>query len=138
MKALIVDDEARVRKAVRLLVDWDAHQIGEIMEAGSGNEAIELIREHKPGLVIMDMMMESGSGIELMTWVNEFAGSTKFIVVSGHNDFDFVRETVRHGGLTIFSSLLSRRPSIRLSPRRLPPGDPRRKNAASSSGRASV
>lgn len=99
MKALIVDDEARVRKAVRLLVDWDAHQIREILEAGNGNEAIEVIREHKPALVIMDMMMESGSGIELMTWVNEFAGNTKFIVVSGHNDFDFVRQTVRHGGI---------------------------------------
>ncbi|OKP98892.1 helix-turn-helix domain-containing protein [Paenibacillus sp. P46E] len=99
MKALIVDDEARVRKAVRLLVDWDAHQIGEILEAGNGNEAIQLIRKEKPALVIMDMMMESGNGIELMTWVNEFAGSTKFIVVSGHNDFDFVRQTVRHGGI---------------------------------------
>ncbi|UQZ34947.1 DNA-binding response regulator [Paenibacillus sp. PK3_47] len=99
MKALIVDDEARVRKAVRLLVDWDAHQIGEILEAGGGNEAIELIREHKPALVIMDMMMDSGSGVELMTWVNEFAGNTKFIVVSGHNDFDFVRHAVRNGGI---------------------------------------
>ncbi|MEC0171779.1 response regulator transcription factor [Paenibacillus graminis] len=99
MKALIVDDEARVRKAVRLLVDWDAHQIGEILEAGNGNEAIGLIRKEKPALVIMDMMMESGSGIELMAWVNEFAGNTKFIVVSGHNDFDFVRQTVRHGGI---------------------------------------
>ncbi|ETT33648.1 two component AraC family transcriptional regulator [Paenibacillus sp. FSL R7-269] len=99
MKALIVDDEARVRKAVRLLVDWDAHQIEEILEAGNGNEAIGLIRQEKPALVIMDMMMESGSGLELMTWVDEFAGSTKFIVVSGHNDFDFVRQTVRHGGI---------------------------------------
>ncbi|CAH1224321.1 HTH-type transcriptional activator RhaR [Paenibacillus auburnensis] len=99
MKALIVDDEARVRKAVRLLVDWDAHQIDEILEAGNGNEAIEVIRGQKPALVIMDMMMESGNGIELMTWVNEFAGSTKFIVVSGHNDFEFVRQTVRHGGI---------------------------------------
>ncbi|WP_342548431.1 helix-turn-helix domain-containing protein [Paenibacillus sp. FSL P2-0089] len=99
MKALIVDDEARVRKAVRLLVDWEAHQIEEILEAGNGNEAIALIRQEKPALVIMDMMMESGSGLELMTWVDEFAGSTKFIVVSGHNDFDFVRQTVRHGGI---------------------------------------
>lgn len=99
MKALIVDDEARVRKAVRLLVDWEAHQIEEILEAGNGNEAIGLIRQEKPALVIMDMMMESGSGLELMTWVDEFAGSTKFIVVSGHNDFDFVRQTVRHGGI---------------------------------------
>lgn len=99
MKALIVDDEARVRKAVRLLVDWNAHQIEEILEAGSGREAIEVIRQNKPALVIMDMMMESGNGIELMTWVNEFAGNTKFIVVSGHNDFDFVRQTVRNGGI---------------------------------------
>lgn len=99
MKALIVDDEARVRKAVRLLVDWDAHQIDEILEAGNGHEAIEVIRQNKPALVIMDMMMESGNGIELMTWVNEFAGNTKFIVVSGHNDFDFVRQTVLHGGI---------------------------------------
>ncbi|GGG07675.1 hypothetical protein GCM10010912_60410 [Paenibacillus albidus] len=99
MKALIVDDEARVRKAVRLLVDWEAHDIDDILEAGSGNEAIEIMREAKPALVIMDMMMESGSGIELMTWVNEFAGSAKFIVVSGHNDFDFVRQTVLHGGI---------------------------------------
>ncbi|WP_341346679.1 helix-turn-helix domain-containing protein [Paenibacillus sp. FSL H3-0469] len=99
MKALIVDDEARVRKAVRLLVDWEAHQIEEILEAGNGNEAIGLIRQEKPALVIMDMMMESGNGLELMTWVDEFAGSTKFIVVSGHNDFDFVRQTVRHGGI---------------------------------------
>lgn len=99
MKALIVDDEARVRKAVRLLVDWEAHQISEILEAGGGNEATQLIREHKPALVIMDMMMESGSGVELMTWVNEFAGNTKFIVVSGHNDFDFVRHAVRNGGI---------------------------------------
>ncbi|MEK5439004.1 MULTISPECIES: helix-turn-helix domain-containing protein [Paenibacillus] len=99
MKALIVDDEARVRKAVRLLVDWDAHQINEILEAGNGNEAIEIIRQAKPALVIMDMMMESGNGVELMTWVNEFAGNIKFIVVSGHNDFEFVRQTVRHGGI---------------------------------------
>lgn len=99
MKALIVDDEARVRKAVHLLVDWDAHGIHEILEAGSGNEAMELIRKSRPELVIMDMMMASGHGMELMEWIGEFADTVKFIVVSGHNDFEFVRNTVRHGGI---------------------------------------
>ena len=99
MKALIVDDEARVRKAVRLLVDWTAHGIDEVVEASGGNEAIEIIRQSKPALVIMDMMMDLGHGMELMSWVSEFSGTTKFIVVSGHNDFDFVRQTVRHGGI---------------------------------------
>ena len=99
MKALIVDDEARVRKAVRLLVDWEAHGIREIAEADGGNEAIEMIQKSAPSLVIMDMMMTSGHGLDLMAWVREHAGNIKFIVVSGHDDFDFVRSTVRHGGI---------------------------------------
>lgn len=99
MKALIVDDEARVRKAVRLLVDWELHGIDEIEEAGGGFEAIELMRKGRPAIVIMDMMMPEGSGVDLMAAVNEFAGTVKFIVVSGRGDFDFVREAVRHGGI---------------------------------------
>lgn len=99
MRALIVDDESRVRRAINLLVDWKSHHIDEVQEASSGCEAIEMIRTSKPSIVIMDMMMESGNGLELMTWVNEYAGSIKFIVVSGHDDFNFVRHTVRHGGI---------------------------------------
>jgi two-component system response regulator YesN len=99
MKALIVDDEARVRKAVRLLVNWETHGIDEIEEASGGFEAIERIRQDKPAIVIMDMMMPEGSGVDLMAAVDEFAGTIKFIVVSGRGDFDFVREAVRHGGI---------------------------------------
>ncbi|GBF78452.1 DNA-binding response regulator [Paenibacillus sp. 598K] len=99
MRALIVDDEARVRRAIALLVDWEAHGITEVKEAASGREAIVHIEESVPALVIMDMMMEDGHGLELMAWIAESADSTKFIVVSGHDDFDFVRSTVRHGGV---------------------------------------
>ncbi|WP_419875668.1 response regulator transcription factor [Candidatus Pristimantibacillus sp. PTI5] len=99
MKALIVDDEARVRKAVRLLVNWELHGITEIDEASGGFEAIQRMRRDKPAIVIMDMMMPEGSGVDLMAAVNEFAGTVKFIVVSGRGDFDFVREAVRHGGI---------------------------------------
>lgn len=99
MRALIVDDEVRVRKAVRLLVDWESHGIRDIEEAGGGNEAIDFIKATPPQLIIMDMMMGSGHGLELMTWVREHAGNVKFIVVSGHDDFEFVRSTVRHGGI---------------------------------------
>ncbi|WP_139996855.1 helix-turn-helix domain-containing protein [Paenibacillus paridis] len=99
MKVLIVDDEARVRKAVRLLVDWDAHGVDEIEEATGGYEAIQRMRDDKPAIVIMDMMMPEGSGVDLMAALNEFAGTVKFIVVSGRGDFDFVREAVRNGGI---------------------------------------
>lgn len=99
MMALIVDDEARVRKAVRLLVDWEAHGITEIAEAAGGYEAIEMMERQKPAIVIMDMMMPEGNGVDVMEAVQRFAGEMKFIVVSGRNDFDFVRAAVRHGGV---------------------------------------
>ncbi|WP_308531388.1 helix-turn-helix domain-containing protein [uncultured Paenibacillus sp.] len=99
MRALIVDDEARVRKAVRLLVDWEKYGIREIEEADGDNEAIGVIQRTCPQLIIMDMMMGSGHGLDLMEWVREHAGNVKFIVVSGHDDFDFVRSAVRHGGI---------------------------------------
>ncbi|NIK79457.1 two-component system response regulator YesN [Paenibacillus castaneae] len=99
MKVLIVDDEARVRKAVRLLVEWEKYGINEIEESEGGFDAIARMRENKPAIVIMDMMMPEGSGVDLMEALSEFAGSVKFIVVSGRGDFDFVREAVRHGGI---------------------------------------
>lgn len=99
MKVLIVDDEARVRKAVRLLVDWDRHGITEIEESDGGYDALDRMRKNKPAIVIMDMMMPEGSGVDLMSALNEFAGTVKFIVVSGRDDYNFVREAVRHGGI---------------------------------------
>lgn len=98
MKALIVDDESRVRKAIRLLVHWDDHGITEIHEAGNGLEAMEMIKDIRPNIVLMDMLMPLKSGVELMEWIHKNAVDTKFIVISGHDDFEFVRNTLWYSG----------------------------------------
>jgi len=94
-----VDDESRVRKAIRLLVNWEEHGISEIKEADGAQQAIEMMRDYKPQLVITDMMMDAGNGIELMTWIEKFSKTSKFIVISGHDDFEFMRHTVKSGGI---------------------------------------
>lgn len=99
MKALIVDDESRVRKAIRLLVNWEEHGITEIKEADGGNKAIEMMSDYKPQLVITDMMMDAGNGIELMRWIEKNSKACKFIVISGHDDFEYMRHTVQSGGI---------------------------------------
>ncbi|URN95162.1 MAG: response regulator [Candidatus Pristimantibacillus lignocellulolyticus] len=99
MKALIVDDESRVRKAIRLLVNWEEHGITEIKEADGANKAIEMMSEYKPQLVITDMMMDAGDGIELMRWIEKHSKACKFIVISGHDDFEYMRHTVQSGGI---------------------------------------
>ncbi|MFC4809933.1 response regulator [Paenibacillus sp. GCM10023250] len=99
MKALIVDDERHVREAVRLLVEWERHGIGEVYEATDGESAIQVIREHDPEIIITDMRMPGMDGTELLSWIREHAPSSKSIVISGYDDYHLIRHSMTAGGL---------------------------------------
>jgi two-component system response regulator YesN len=99
MKVLIVDDEKHVRDAIRLLVDWAKHGIDGILEAPEGETAVRILEAEKPEIVFTDMRMPIMDGVGLLEWIHEHHPSCKTIVVSGHDDFDFVRHTVKYGGL---------------------------------------
>ncbi|WP_172200628.1 response regulator [Saccharibacillus qingshengii] len=99
MKVLIVDDETHVREAIRLLIDWERYEPAEVLEASSGREAVAMIERHAPHIVLTDMIMPAGGGIDLLEWISRSAPDTKTLVVSGHGDFDFARQTLRYGGM---------------------------------------
>lgn len=99
MKALIVDDEKHVRDAIRLLVDWQRYRIDELYEASEGEAAIRVIKERKPEIVFTDMRMPVKDGVELLRWIHHHSPECKTIVISGHDDFDYVRNTVKYGGV---------------------------------------
>jgi len=99
MKALIVDDEKHVRDAIRLLVEWERYGIDEVFEAPEGESAIRIIEAERPDIVFTDMRMPVMSGVELLEWIHRHRPQAKTIVISGHDDFDFVRHTVKYGGM---------------------------------------
>ncbi|WP_051506990.1 response regulator transcription factor [Saccharibacillus sacchari] len=99
MKVLIVDDEAHVREAIRLLIDWERYEPTEVLEAANGREAVAMIERHAPHIVLTDMIMPAGGGIDLLEWISVQAPDTKTLVISGHGDFDFARQTLRYGGM---------------------------------------
>ncbi len=99
MKVLIVDDEAHVREAIRLLIDWELYDSAEVLEASNGREAVSMIERHAPQIVLTDMIMPAGGGIDLLEWISRSAPETKTLVISGHGDFDFARQTLRYGGM---------------------------------------
>ncbi len=99
MKVLIVDDEAHVREAIRLLIDWELYDSPEVLEASSGREAVSMIERHAPQIVLTDMIMPAGGGVDLLEWISRSAPEIKTLVISGHGDFDFARQTLRYGGM---------------------------------------
>jgi two-component system response regulator YesN len=99
MKAIIIDDEKHVREAIKLLVPWQELGIVDILEAQDGQEARDLIIEHKPQIIFTDMMMPLMDGLRLLEWLQSNYPSGKTIVISGFDDFQLVRHTVQYGGI---------------------------------------
>jgi len=99
MKVVIVDDEKHVRSAITMLAEWDKLGIQEVLQASDGEEAERLIELHQPHIVLTDMRMPRKSGAELLTWLSENKPHMKTIVISGYDDFEYVRHAIRHGGM---------------------------------------
>jgi two-component system response regulator YesN len=99
MKVLIVDDERHVRDAIKLMVPWDQYDIAAVLEAQDVDSAKEIIQTRKPQIIFLDMMLVNEMGTEILEWTYELSIKCKIIVISGYNDFEFVRSTVRYGGL---------------------------------------
>lgn len=99
MKVLIVDDEEDVRQSIRLLIPWSEHGVKTVLEACDGNHAIEIIETEKPEVIFTDIMMPGKNGTELLTWLQNHHRQSKTIVISGHDDFQYVQHTLKNGGL---------------------------------------
>lgn len=97
MKAIIIDDEKHVREGLILLAEWDKYGIDTIYEAGDGDQAIELITKHRPEIIFTDMRMPKRDGISLLQWLHSSKVNSKTIVVSGYDDFQYLRNAIRYG-----------------------------------------
>ncbi|MBW4083917.1 response regulator [Paenibacillus sp. S150] len=98
MKVLIVDDEKHVREAIRYFVPWEKHHIAGIYEATNGQEAMRIMQEQQPAVVFTDMRMPLVDGAELLEWLHSHYPHTKTIVISGYQDFNYVKPAIVYGG----------------------------------------
>ncbi|OAS16411.1 response regulator [Paenibacillus oryzisoli] len=94
---MIVDDETIFRKGIRLMItdmqsDWIV-----VDEAKDGAEALEKLEELQPDLIITDIKMPRIDGIQLQYIVKERYPHIACVVMSGYNDFQYARESLRLG-----------------------------------------
>ncbi len=94
-KVLIVDDEPWSRKVIKQLGEWDKHQLMIIGEAEDGSEGLSLIHELAPDIVITDMRMPGIDGVELLRTMNEQVPELKIIVMSGYDDFVYLKQAIQ-------------------------------------------
>ncbi|KRE93354.1 hypothetical protein ASG89_07635 [Paenibacillus sp. Soil766] len=94
---LIVDDETIFRKGIRLMITDMQSEWSVIDEATDGAEALDKIEELQPDLIITDIKMPRIDGIQLQYIVKERYPHISCVVMSGYNDFQYARESLRLG-----------------------------------------
>ncbi len=99
LRILIVDDEKHVINAIRLLIPTKMLGISEILTAQSCAAAKVILDREKPEIAIVDIIMQKETGISLMTYAACNHLKTRFIVVSGHSDYEYVRTTLLGGAV---------------------------------------
>ena len=96
IRVLLADDRALVRAGIRSLLQG-LGGIQVIAEAGNGREALDLIREHHPDVVLMDIGMPGMNGLEALGYVaKEFRG-VKVVILSMHPNREYVLQAMKAG-----------------------------------------
>lgn len=93
---LLADDHAILRETLRPMLE---HEFGfqVIAEATTGREAVNVVRDKRPDIVIMDIAMPDMNGIEVTLEIKKQYEHTQVIVLSGHNERHLVDAVLKAG-----------------------------------------
>ena len=93
---LVVDDEPIVRESIR---DWLKDAGYQVATAETGEEALELIRRQKFGLMILDVRLPGRTGISVLREVREKYPEIKAIIITAYPSSDLTAEAMKLGAI---------------------------------------
>ena len=94
-KVAIFDDNQVVVDALCRSIDWKSINCSICGVASNGTDALAVINNAQPNIVITDILMPGFSGLELAAMVKKTHQSTKFIIITGFSNAKFARQSVR-------------------------------------------
>lgn len=94
-KLILADDEEEVRSSILEKVQWKEYGFEQVESAENGKEALELVDKILPDVVITDIKMPYMDGMELAKAIREKYPSTKIIVLTGFDEFQFAQKAIK-------------------------------------------
>ena len=95
-RVLLADDHTLMRAGVRALLD-ELPGCEVVAEAGDGYEALELLRQHRPDVALMDIDMKRMNGLEAMVAAKREFPDLHVIMLSMHSEKQYVMQALRDG-----------------------------------------
>ena len=97
LKLVIVDDEPILLQGLLQTYDWEEMGFKVVGTAQSGEQAIEVIKEQKPHVVLTDIRMKKITGLMVIDEIKKAGIECLFVVLSAYRDFNYAQQACELG-----------------------------------------
>ncbi len=94
MNVLLVDDDYYVIAALEKKIDWKSLNIESVYTANNVAQAREILETQSVQIVISDIEMPQGSGLELLAWIRENNYNIQTIFLTNYADFNYAQKAI--------------------------------------------
>ena len=94
VKLLIVDDESYTREGILDTMPWEDLSITDVKEAFDGINALEILENYEPDIILTDVRMPRLNGIELSFKARELYPNCSIIFMSGYSDKEYLKSAI--------------------------------------------
>ncbi|MFD2446803.1 response regulator [Bacillus sp. CGMCC 1.16607] len=99
-KILIVDDQFGIRILLNEVFQKEGYQT---FQAANGVQALEIVKQHSPDLVLLDMKIPGMDGIEILKRMKVIDPDIRVIIMTAYGELDMIQEAKDLGALTHFA-----------------------------------
>lgn len=98
-KVLIADDEYWTREKIRNMIEWEKYSLQFMEPAVDGEDVLRKLQAEQPDILITDINMPFVNGVELLKIIQERYPDIVTFVISGYDDFQYVKEAFIAGSI---------------------------------------
>ena len=95
-KVIFVDDEPLILEGLQRIIDWRSFGIDVVGSATSADDALVLIKEFDPEIIITDIRMRGISGLDMIEKLNRDGYKGYIIILSGYRDFEYAQKAIEN------------------------------------------